>query len=392
QMRRLQLWWLERMIETPRPLEEKLTLFWHGHFATSYRSVEDSYNLFLQNQFFRANAAGSFANLVYGIIRDPAMLAYLNNNQNNRAKPNENLARELMELFTLGEGHGYTESDIKNGARALTGFTFDDNDFVFNKNNHDPDDKTIFGQSGNFDGTDFCRLILSKTICSEYLCLKLYRFFVNDLPGTPPKVAQDFILALAHELRESNYALRPMLKKLFTSEHFYNEDNTSSLIKSPVQIVVQTIRSLLTPVRSLDALVSACDYMGQNIFFPPSVKGWDGGRAWINTSTLFVRQNLAVFLLTGRRPDQYEWQSDGKAYDASHLIAHLQSTAASQSQQDYATNVVTYLLRFALGAEPHHDRIAELMQYVESQKFQIDNDTLVALLALIAAMPEFQLC
>src|SRR5262249_24707512 len=131
QMRRLQLWWLQRMIETPRPLEEKLTLFWYGHFATSYRSVEDSYNLFLQNQFFRANAAGSFADLVFGIIRDPAMLAYLNNNQNNRAKPNENLARELMELFTLGEGHGYTESDIKNGARALTGFTFDDNDFVF---------------------------------------------------------------------------------------------------------------------------------------------------------------------------------------------------------------------------------------------------------------------
>jgi len=189
QIAAMQAWWLDRMIQTPRPLEEKLALFWHGHFATSYRGTQDSYHMFLQNRLFRAHAAGSFTELCHGMIRDPAMLRYLNNNNNRRQAPNENLARELMELFTLGEGNVYTERDIREGARALTGYTFHDDEFVFRRRWHDSDMKTIFGQTGAFDGDDFVRLILSQRIVSEFICMKLYRFFVSDQPEALPRDA-----------------------------------------------------------------------------------------------------------------------------------------------------------------------------------------------------------
>jgi uncharacterized protein (DUF1800 family) len=389
QVASMQRWWLKRIIETPRPLEEKMTLFWHGHFATNYRSIEDSYHMFLQNMFFRTNATGSFVDLVYGIIRDPAMLAYLNNNQNRKERPNENLARELMELFTLGEGNLYTEADIKQGARALTGYTFNDDNFEFRPEMHDDGVKRILGQEGNFDGTDFCKLILSQKVASEYLCWKLYRYFVNDLPGEPDKDAQGFILKLAREFRDQNYALKPILKTLFRSEHFYDQANIAALIKNPVQLIVQAVRSLRTPARNLAALVSAADLMGQNLFFPPSVKGWDGGRAWINTSTLFVRQNLMIYLLTGRRPDAYEWQADGTTFDARHLIEHLVESANGQPRPE---DVISYLLRFNLGTQPHPSRVATLTQFAEKSGGGFDNDMIIATLSLIAAMPEYQLC
>jgi len=389
QMGRIQRWWIKRLIETPRPLEEKLTLFWHGHFATGYRAIEDSYHMFLQNQFLRTNANGSFVDLVYGIIRDPAMLKYLNNDQNRKEKPNENLARELMELFTLGEGNVYGEKDIKEGARCLTGYTFDDDQFTFREQWHDTGKKTIFGETGNWDGVDFCKLILTQKQVSEFMCLKFYRYFVNDMPGDPDKDSQGFIVKLAREFRDANYALKPVLKTLFKSQHFYDAGNTASLIKNPVQLLVQAIRSLHTPARNLGALASATDLMGQTLFFPPSVKGWDGGRAWINTSTLFVRQNLMIYLLTGRRPDAYEWEADGNEFNAMHLISHLNESGEGKIDVEAA---VTYLLRFNLGTQPHLSRVHTLVEYVNSNGGELDNQTVIAVLSLIAAMPEYQLC
>ncbi|MGE4198722.1 MAG: DUF1800 family protein, partial [Phycisphaerales bacterium] len=165
QMSSIQRWWLKRMIETPRPLEEKMTLFWHGHFATSYRTIEDSYHMFMQNQLFRKHAVGDFRELLFAIIRDPAMIAYLDNNDSRKGRPNENLAREIMELFSLGVGN-YTEQDIKEGARALTGYTFEDDDFTFQKNNHDEGRKSILGRSGTMDGDVFVKAILEQRACS----------------------------------------------------------------------------------------------------------------------------------------------------------------------------------------------------------------------------------
>jgi uncharacterized protein (DUF1800 family) len=389
QIGEMQKWWLKRIIETSRPLEEKMTLFWHGHFATGYRAIEDSYHMFAQNQFFRANATANFADLVYGIIRDPAMLEFLNNDQNRREKPNENLARELMELFTLGEGHDYTEDDIKQGARALTGYTYEDDTFEFRARVHDDGQKTILGKTGNFDGIDFCNIILSRPVCSEFISWKLYRYFVNDMPGKPDKDSQGYILKLAKKMRDGQYAIKPVLKTLFMSEHFYDDDNIAGVIKSPTQLTVQTIRSLHTPARNLTALISASDMMGQNLFFPPNVKGWDGGRAWINTSTMFVRQNLAVYLLTGRRPDAAQWQEDGSDYDATHLIASLDRSADGEVDVRQA---IIYLMRFNLGTQPHASRVDTLVEYVTAHGGKLNNQTLVKVLCLITAMPEYQLC
>lgn len=389
QIRSLQQWWLKRMIETPRPLEEKMTLFFHGHFATGYRTIENSYHMFLQNQTFRKHAVGNFADLCFQVIRDPAMLAYLDNNESHKRQPNENLARELMELFTLGEGNGYGESDIKEGARALTGYSFEGNEFLFRKDFHDEAQKVIFGKRGQYDGDDFARMILGKTECSEFLCLKLYRFFVNDLPDKVDGPSKAFILNLVRQMRGEKYDLAPVLGTLFRSEHFYDEANIAAEIKSPVQLIVEAIRSLKTPVIDLNILVDALDLMGQNLFFPPSVKGWVGGRSWINTSTLFVRQNLLTHLLTGRLPSGFRGSSIRSSYDAMHLLAHLNKDESGEHQVDDA---IHYLLKSCLGVTPLEQRREALLAFAKENGDRVNNELVIGMLCLITAMPEYQLC
>ncbi|MFM8698770.1 MAG: DUF1800 domain-containing protein, partial [Phycisphaerales bacterium] len=387
QLVELRKWWLARMVETARPLEEKMTLFWHGHFATGGRTVEDSWKMFQQNHLFRTHATGNFATLVLNVIRDPAMIRYLDNNQSRRGRPNENLARELLELFILGEGSGYTEQDIKEGARALTGYTFQDEDFAFQEQNHDAGPKVIFGKKGNWNGDDFARLALSQKACSTFLCGKLHRFFVNDtpdadLPATHRAARARAIEAMAAELRDGQYEVAPVLAKLFRSAHFHDEANRAALIKSPVQLVVQTVRQLGTPVRQLSSLVAACDLMGQNLFEPPNVKGWDGGRAWINTSTLFVRQNVAIYLLTGRRPDIYDWENDGARFDADAL-----ATGAATPEA-----LVDRLLAVTLASPAHPARREELVRFAAAQTSPAARtERALSTLALITALPEYQL-
>ncbi len=389
QVRAMQQWWLKRMIETPRPLEEKMTLFLHGHFATGYRTIENSYHMFLQNQMFRKYAVGNFAELCFQIIRDPAMLAFLDNNESHKRQPNENLARELMELFTLGEGNGYTENDIKEGARALTGYSFEGNEFLFREDFHDDGQKVIFGKRGTYNGDDFVRLILGRTQCSEFIALKLYRFFVNDLPGPVEPAVKTFILNLAREMRSNKYDLAPVLGTLFRSEHFYDEANIAAEIKSPVQLVVEAVRSLKTPILDLNILVDALELMGQDVFFPPSVKGWVGGRSWINTSTLFVRQNLLTHLLTGRLPSGFRGSSTRSKFDAMHLLAHL----TKGSDGEYAqTEAVDFLLKSCLGAKPLEARRATLLEFADSNGGRVNNELIIGMLCLITAMPEYQLC
>jgi uncharacterized protein (DUF1800 family) len=395
----VQRWWLRRMIETPRPLEEKMTLFWHGHFATNYRSIENSYHMFAQNELFRRHALGNFGELLFGIIRDPAMLAYLNNNQSRRGRPNENLAREIMELFALGLGN-YTERDIKEGARALTGYTFDDDRFVFLEQNHDDGPKTILGVSGRLDGDGFVKAILAQRGCSTFIARKLYAFFAGDLPPderwderavAPEKLRA--VRTLAAALLEARYDLKPALRRLFLSEHFYSPALMNEQIKSPAVLVVGAVRSLNTPVRDLSILNDALDLMGQNLFFPPSVKGWEGGRSWINTSTLFVRQNLLTFLLTGKKPVGYDATADTQKYDPTPLLSELASSGA-MGGGDAVNNpaqVVPYLLRLTIGHAPEH-AVTTLTDFVRTSGGGITRDTLVGLLLLITAMPEYQLC
>ncbi len=395
QVSEMQKWWLKRMIETPRPLEERMTLFWHGHFATSYRTIENSYHMYLQNQLFRSNATGNFANLLFGIIRDPAMIAYLDNNDSRKGRANENLAREIMELFSLGIGN-YTEQDIKEGARALTGYTFEDDAFSFQKNNHDEGSKRILGRTGNFDGDDFVRIILEQPACSRLIARKLYHTFVRELP--PLERAEDdelnpavrtAIRDLAQTLLNAKYELKPMLRRLFLSEHFYSPAFLNEQIKSPVQLVVGAVRSLETPVRDLSILNDALDLMGQNLFYPPSVKGWDGGRSWINTSTLYVRQNIMAFLLTGKRPVGYDPSAETDRYDPMPLLADLLETDSDAARDP--SRVADYLLKLTLGRAPAHTR-EPLLDFLRKHDNQLGPDHLRGLLLIITAMPEYQLC
>ncbi|MBX3404805.1 MAG: DUF1800 domain-containing protein [Phycisphaeraceae bacterium] len=390
QMRKIQRWWLKRMIETPRPLEEKMTLFWHGHFATSYRTIEDSYHMFRQNDLFRRNATGNFGDLLFAIIRDPAMIAYLDNNDSRKGRPNENLARELMELFSLGVGN-YTEQDIKEGARALTGYTFNDDEFVFQRNNHDDGPKVILGERGALDGDGFVRAILKQPACSRFMARKLYRFFAADFPTGRPEVdgpADAVIRRLAATMVSSRYAIRPVLRQLLLSEHFYEPALMNEVIKSPTELVVGAVRSLNTPVRDIGVLADALGLMGQNLFFPPSVKGWDGGRAWINTSTLYTRQNILCFLLTGQLPaGRRDALRDVEKYDPSDLLADLRDSGATIEPDA----VADYVLRFTLGNNTPRNR-ETLTSFLHQHGGRITPETVTALLLLVTAMPEYQLC
>ncbi len=386
QIKAMQRWWLTRMIETTRPLEEKMTLFWHGHFATSYRTTENSYHMYMQNQLFREHAAGNIASLLHGIVHDPAMLKYLNNHQNRRQSPNENLARELMELFSLGTG-AYREQDIKEGARALTGYTFAGNAYRFNAQSHDAGQKRILGQTGAFDGDGFVNIILNQHACANYVCTKLYRFFVADVPDDSDELhrtdAWNVIQHMARTMRANRYAMAPVLEELFLSEHFFAAQVMGQRIKSPVELVVGAVRSLETPARNLNVLIEAMDMMGQDLFFPPNVAGWPGERAWINTSTLFTRHNILSYLLTGQS-SLIRRRGAGSEYDALALIRAVQEGTDDDSAAHAA-------LRFMLISAPREAQVKQI-EALYDKAAALTHQQGRAMLTLIAAMPEYQLC
>ena len=389
QMRKIQRWWFTRMIQTPRPFEEKMTLFWHGHFATSYRTIEDSYHMYAQNRMFRANATGNFADLLRAIIRDPAMLRYLNNNQNRKSSPNENLAREIMELFSLGEGN-YSERDIKDGAKALTGFTYKDDAFVYNKNAHDNNTKRVLGMSGNFDADGFVNAILFSPACAPFICAKLYKFFVADITTDTKKLKgpeRTVVRNMSTMLQDQRYEIKPVLRRLLLSRHFYDPSVMGNKIKSPVELVVGAVRTLNVPLRHIPHLTNAMDMMGQSIFLPPSVKGWDGGRSWINTSTLYVRQNTLAYMLTGRRVEEDFVNRD--KYDPTNLVASMIDPRLDSNPP--AMLIANQVLDLVLGYRP--EGAAEIL--VEAAN-EVDKPNtakgITTMLLLITSMPEYQLC
>lgn len=396
QMSEVQKWWLKRMIETGRPLEEKLTLFWHGILATSFRVIEDSYHMYLQNQMFRKHALGNYGEMLKALIRDPAMLAYLDNNDSRKNRPNENLAREIMELFSLGIGN-YTEKDIKEGARALTGYTFRDNAFFMDSANHDTGGKTILGRSGNWDGDDFVDIILAQPACSRYVARRLYSYFVADVPPGErggdrdlPTPQRKVLRELADMLKVRKYEMKPVLRRLFLSEHFYDDTFISQQIKSPAILTIGAVRSLNTPVRDLSILNDAMDLMGQRLFLPPSVKGWEGGRSWINTSTFFVRQNLLAFLLTGKKPQGYDSSADTTTYNAAALFAGAEKGSPLDRGEPRA--VVEAVLKLTIGHAPT-SAIEPLVNFAQSRGTNaLEPETLIGLLLLATSMPEYQLC
>lgn len=287
----LKAWWLYRMLYSANPLREKLTLMWHNHFATSYAKVNNVSQIAQQNDLFRAQAGGDFRQLLQAVARDPAMLVWLDGSANRRRHPNENFAREVMELFALGLGH-YSERDIQEAARAFTGWQLRDGVFWFNVSQHDAGTKTIFGRTGRFTGTDVLELCLEHPACPRWLAYKLLRQFVSD---EPPAALIDRVAA---SLTRHKFQVRPVLFELATSVEFFAEEHRQALIKSPVELVVGTLRTAAQRV-VLPAVVELLSRLGQDLFEPPTVKGWEGGRQWIQTSTWIARWNFLTELLQG---------------------------------------------------------------------------------------------
>ena len=283
---RLATWWGERMLRTQRPLEEKLTLFWHGHFATGNTKVRDARMMERQNTMLRTHASDSFRDLLFGILRDPAMLVYLDNRENVKDHPNENFGRELLELFTMGVGN-YTEQDIREASRAFTGWTNEALEFSFDVDQHDHGAKTFLGESGPLDGTDIIEIILEQDETAEFVAGKLYRYFVRE------ELDEETRTALGTMLRDADYELRPLLTQILLSRDFYSPLSYATHVKSPVHLVVSTYRKLgLTELPTIPDFNRLTAGLGQALFNPPNVAGWAGGRTWITPGSLIQRGNL----------------------------------------------------------------------------------------------------
>lgn len=283
----LKAWWLEEMITTPTPLTEVMTLFWHNHFTSSLRKVKAPVLLYRQNALLRREALGNFGRLLHAIARDPAMLVYLDGARSRKDAPNENFARELFELFTLGEGH-YQEADLKETARAFTGWSVSrkDGSFTFRRRWHDEGEKAILGKQGDFDGNDVIKILLDHPRTAVFVVEKLWRQFISETPEN------DEVARLAQLFRNANYEIKPLLAALFTSEAFWAAQNRGRLIKSPVDLVVGTVRLFDLPVKQYADLARLTRRLGQDVFDPPNVKGWPGGTTWITAASLLDRQAL----------------------------------------------------------------------------------------------------
>ncbi len=283
-------WWIEQMIEAEHPLREKLVLFWHGYFTSSMREVRNGEAMIRQNELFRRHALGNFGELLRAVLRDPAMLEYLDNNQNRKDKPNENLARELLELFTLGLGN-YSEQDIKEAARALTGWrTQGGSEALYSPRQHDNGKKTILGRTGRFDADDLVDIVLAHPACPRRVAGKLLEHFEGRAPS------EERLAEYAQFLKDAKYELAPFFEKLLLDERFYAEGVIGERIAGPVEYMVGSVRRLGVRVPP-SLLWLAAGQLGQRLFDPPNVKGWEGGEAWISTSTLLARGNMAGMLL-----------------------------------------------------------------------------------------------
>ena len=287
-------WWVYRMIHSRRPLVEKMAFYWHGHFATAFSKVNDAWLMYLQNQLFREHGLGTFEELLLRVARDPAMLIYLDGAQNRKAHPNENFAREVMELFTFGLGH-YTEEEVQESARCFTGWQIRDNAFFFNAVEHDEGKKELLGLEGNLDGSDVLRALARHPATIERITRKLFAFFVYD--DADAKTLGPIVQAW----KQSGGSIREVVRAIFLSPAFSSQKAWRARIKSPAEYVIGAVRSVGGTIAPR-TVVGLMARMGQDLFNPPSVKGWDGGPAWISTSTLFERFNFALSTTAARGP------------------------------------------------------------------------------------------
>jgi len=389
------IWWTARLLTTRRPLQERMTLFWHDHFATSGSKVGAGQLLAQQNETFRKNAVAPFHTILEEASKDPAMILWLDNQQNVRGHANENFAREVMELFTLGIGN-YTEKDVQEGARAFTGWSLVRDggaqgpaEFVFRRARHDPAGKTYLGQSGNFDGDDILAILCSQPRIATYLTAKIWDWFVW------PKPKPETIAPFVARFRASNLDVKSLLRDIMISKEFYSEKAQRAIVKSPVDVCIATSRQLGIGQQLRTNLATATDAttlkpaiapaavtyqamksMGMWLLYPPDVHGWDNGKAWITSQTMVTRMGWADKLFGNRPGGQYPamflFQTDSTPDGVVHAILSLFDARVTAEHRSILLSAATK----SMGGELTSENANEVAKQVST---------------LLFASPEFQL-
>jgi len=378
----LNLAWLNKMMYTDAILEEKMLLFWHNHFACRTNNAFFAQQL---NNIQRANALGNFKTLLFQVAESPAMLQFLNNQQNQKNHPNENFARELMELFTIGRGN-YTETDVKQSARAFTGYGFNKSgEFVTRKFVHDDGQKTFLGKTGNFTGEDIMKMLLERKETAYFISNKLYKYLVNEVPD-PAHVS-----AMTDVFYNSGYEIKPLLEFVFNADWFYSEKNTGNLIKSPVEFLVGLSRQFYITYEKPEVLLQFQKVLGQMLFYPPNVAGWPGGRNWIDSSSLMYRLKIPSTLLNGGLID-FTGKADPE--DEAYI-------ATVRNQQQFVNTRVQAVADWDkfLNDIPKNTNHVEIAQYLLEPKLsgailnKINAPTDIKTMAIeLVSTPEYQLC
>ncbi|HEY3861707.1 MAG TPA: DUF1800 domain-containing protein [Verrucomicrobiae bacterium] len=384
--------WLQRMAKGPRPLQEKLALFWHGHFATSAVKVRNAYYMWRQIDIFRRMGSGNWLALLEAVATDPAMLIWLDQAQSRKQHPNENFARECMELFTLGEGH-YTEKDVTEAARAMTGWSLDrlHEEYAYRPRLHDTGSKTILGRTGDFDGRDVLEIIVTQPQAGRFISKKLWTFFASE--DCDPGLLE----ALSGVFGASGNEFKPLLRAMFLSEEFYADSVMGAQVKSPVQWLVGTIRLLERPMPPPIVSTEMTKDLGQDLLLPPNVKGWDGGLSWITTNTLLARYNESAVLVMGR--GNLGAQGDGRP--GQKMAAQFANAAArnlapaevdllvSESERGGAEALIAALARRFMRRplEGEHERI--LRDYLGSRT-EFNDGQIRHAIHLLMCTPEYQ--
>jgi uncharacterized protein (DUF1800 family) len=372
---RLKAWWVYRMLLGPDPLGERLTLFWHNHFATSNHKVRDLAAMHRQNELFRALGRKRFGELLAAVVCDPALLIWLDAPANRKEHPNENLARELMELFTLGIGP-YMERDVKEAARALTGWSVDDDGrFCRRPQDHDPGDKTILGKKGKWKGEDLLGQLLEHPATADRLADRLCSLFLGEGAASGAEVA-----ALAHGLRDHRLDVGWAVETILRSQTFFSDAYMGNRVVGPVEYVVNAARALdmLDPAPSTLVLADWAARLGQDLFHPPNVGGWPGGRAWITTRAVIGRANYAAALVGGDRVGRPPF--DALAFARRH----------GRGGRGGETDVLTFFGELLLGAPPApalRRRLAPVLQ----SKAGPEGEAARRAVAVLLASPEAQI-
>lgn len=399
-VRNLNLAWMREMVNSGAQLREKMSFFWHGHFAC--RNLNVYFQQGLVN-VIRDNALGSFRDLLHEVSKTAAMLNFLNNQQNRKDHPNENFAREVMELFTLGRGN-YTEEDIKESARAFTGWSANfQGEFIFRRFQHDYGDKTFLGKTGNFDGDDILDIILEQKQTARFISQKLYKFFVNENIPDPEKTEW-----LANRFYNSNYDISKLMEDIFTSDWFYDEKNIGTKIKSPIELLVGIQRMLPMKLENEDALIVLQRILDQMLFYPPNVAGWPGGKTWIDSSSLMMRMRIPQLINDtdemNVKPKDDDDQMMGRRDTEVYTMKKQGMAGIPKKQQINATvDWDLYLKNFE---KTDKDKLIDgISKYLLQTKSEVSDDTIrqyadtdsresfiKSVTIQIMSTPEYQLC